>query len=75
MADYEKYYQESITALTNLIKEKKDTPTEKEWNHLAGTDNYLTSQSLGFIAQIKFSELCKKIYKEIQKQNKKEKVK
>lgn len=75
MANYEQYYQKSITALTELIKERKDVPTEKEWNHLAGTDNYLTSQSLGFIAQAKFSEICKKIYKEVQKQNKKEKVK
>ena len=75
MADYEQYYQKSIMALTELIKKRKDVPTEKEWNHLAGTDSYLTSQSLGFIAQAKFSELCKKIYKEIQRQNKKEKVK
>ena len=75
MANYEQYYQKSIMALTNLIRENKGVPTEKEWNRLAGTDNYLTSQSLGFIAQTKFSELCKKIYKEIQKQNKKEKVK
>ena len=75
MANYEQYYQKSIMALTKLIKEKKDVPTEKEWNHLAGTDNYLTSQSLGFIAQAKFSEIFKKIYREIQKQNKKEKMK
>lgn len=75
MANYEQYYQKSITALTELIKERKEVPTEKEWNHLAGIDNYLTSQSLGFIAQAKFSEICKKIYKEVQKQNKKEKMK
>lgn len=75
MADYEQYYRKSITALTELIRQKRDVPTEKEWNHLAGTDNYLTSQSLGFIAQAKFSEICKKIYREIQKQNKKEKMK
>lgn len=75
MADYEQYYRTSITALTELIRQKRDVPTEKEWNHLAGTDNYLTSQSLGFIAQAKFSEICKKIYREIQKQNKKEKMK
>lgn len=68
MANYEQYYQKSITALTELIRGKKQVPTEKEWNHLAGTDNYLTSQSLGFIAQAKFSEICKKIYKELQKQ-------
>lgn len=75
MAEYEQYYQKSITALTKLIREKKEVPTEKEWNRLAGTDNYLTSQSLGFIAQTKFSEICKKIYKETQKQSKKEKMK
>lgn len=74
MANYEQYYQKSITALTKLIKEKKEVPTEKEWNHLAGIDNYLTSQSLGFIAQAKFSEICRKIYKEIQKQSKEEKI-
>ena len=45
---------------------------EKIWNHLAGTDNYLTSQSLAFIAQTKFSELCKKIYKEIQKEKRRD---
>lgn len=75
MSNYEQYYQKSITALTELIRERKEVPTEKEWNRLAGIDNYLTSQSLGFITQAKFSEICKKIYKEIQKQNKKEKIK
>ena len=72
MADYKEYYQKSITALTQLIKEKKIIPTEKVWNRVAGQEGYLTSQSLGFIAQEKFPELCKKIYKEIQQQNKKE---
>ena len=75
MSSYEQYYQKSIKALMDLIREQKRLPTEKTWNHLAGTDNYLTSQSLGFIAQAKFSELCKRIYKEVQKENKKEKVK
>ncbi len=73
MADYEQYYQKSIEALTQLIEEKREVPTEKVWNTLAGEKDYLTSQSLGFIAQMKFPELSKKIYKEIQKQKKKEK--
>ncbi len=72
MADYEQYYQKSIEGLTELIKENREIPTEKVWNRLAGEKDYLTSQSLGFIAQMKFPELCKKIYKDIQKQNKKE---
>ena len=73
MTDYEKYYQTSIEVLTKIIKEQKKVPTEKSWNRLAGNGGYLTSQSLGFISQTKFSELCKNIYKEIQ--NKKEKNK
>lgn len=73
MTDYEQYYQKSLEALTNLIKDKREIPTEKAWNRLAGDNGYLTSQSLGFIAQMKFPELCKKIYKEVQKQKKKEK--
>lgn len=68
MTDYEQYYQKSIDALTQLIKEEKKTPTEKVWNRLAGKEGYLTSQSLGFISQTKFPELCKNIYKEIQSQ-------
>lgn len=73
MADYEQYYQKSIEALTLLIKEKKEIPTEKDWNRMAVEKGYLTSQSIGFIAQAKFPQLCKTIYKEIQKQIKKEK--
>lgn len=74
MANCEQYYQKSIEALTALIEEKKEIPTEKVWNKLAGEENYLTSQSLGFIAQMKFPELCKKIYKEVQRKNKQSKV-
>ena len=62
MANYEQYYQKSMTALPELIKERKKFH-RKEWNHLAGTDNYLTSQSLGFIAKAKFSEICKRYIK------------
>ena len=70
MANYEQYYQKSIEVLTELIKGKKEIPTEKAWNKIAGKDGYLTSQSMAYISQMKFPELCKKIYKEIQQQNK-----
>lgn len=66
MTDYEQYYQKSIDALTQLIKKEKKVPTEKVWNRLAGKEGYLTSQSLGFISQNKFHELCKNIYKKMQ---------
>lgn len=73
MTDYEQYYQESLSELTQLIQEKREIPTEKAWNRLAAEKGYLTSQSLGFIAQLKFPELCKKIYKETQKNQKEKK--
>lgn len=75
MANYEQYYKMSIEALTQWITENKEIPTEKIWNHLAGTEGYLTSQSLEFISQMKFVELCKNIYRDMKKQNKKEKNK
>ncbi len=73
MADCEQFYQMSVKALTQWIIENKDVPTEKVWNRLAGTEGYLTSQSLGYLSQMKFAQLCKKLHKNIQIQNKKEK--
>lgn len=73
MANYEEYYQTSIEALTKLIRDTKKTPTEKIWNSIAIEKDYLTSQSLGFIAQEKFPDLCKRIYKESMKQKKEKK--
>lgn len=67
MADYEKYYEKSVEALTKYIGETKVIPTEKIWNKMAINQNYLTSQSLGYLSGIKFPELCKKIYKQTQK--------
>ncbi len=74
MANYEEHYQKSIDALTKLIQEKKEIPTEKEWNILAGENGYLTSQSLKFITDDKFQDLCRRIYKEYKKQEKEKKT-
>ena len=68
MANYEQYYQESIEALTQYIKENKLIPTEKVWNKVASEKNLLTSQSLGYLSGIKFSDLCKDIYKNCKKE-------
>ncbi len=68
MANYEQYYQESIEALTQYIKENKLIPTEKVWNKVASAKNLLTSQSLGYLSGIKFSDLCKDIYKNYKKE-------
>ena len=67
MAEYEQYYKKSIESLTKYIEENKAMPTEKVWNQIAFNNNYLTSQSLGYLAGLKFPELCKKIYKQTQR--------
>ena len=70
MANYEQFYQKSMQALTKYIQEKRSLPTEKVWNKIAISENYLTSQTMGYLSGIKFPELCKKIYKETQKKGK-----
>lgn len=70
MANYEQFYQKSIEALTEYIEKNMDVPTEKEWNRMAIEKDYLTSQSMGYIANTKFPEICKKIYKELRKKRK-----
>ncbi|MCI9178044.1 MAG: hypothetical protein HFJ28_05750 [Clostridia bacterium] len=67
MSVYEQYYKESIQALTKYIEENKAMPTEKTWNKMAVSKNYLTSQSLGYLSGLRFPDLCKKKYREIQK--------
>ena len=71
MENYEEYYQTSIEALRQYIEKNKEIPTEKIWNKMAVQKSYLTSQSLGYLAGVKFPDLCKKIYKETQKKKKK----
>ncbi len=71
MANYEEYYKESIEVLTKYITGTKIIPTEKEWNKIAIENNYLTSPTLGYVSGMSFPELCKKIYKEMRKEEKK----
>ena len=71
MANYEQYYEKSLQTLTKYIQENKCVPTEKVWNKIAFDCNCLTSQSVSYIAGLKFPELCKKIYKQIQKKKEK----
>ena len=62
MADYEKYYKESIEVLTKYITDTRIIPTEKEWNKIAVKNNYLTGPSISYASGIKFPELCKEIF-------------
>lgn len=43
------------------IKKLPQIPTEKEWNEIAKKENYLSSESLKYISQMQFQELCQYI--------------
>ena len=70
MENYDEFYQKSMQALESYIQENKAIPTEKVWNRLAGKKGYFTSHSLGYLANEKFPDLCKKIYKQMQRKEK-----
>lgn len=70
MANYEEYYHKSMEALTKHIEQTRTIPTEKIWNQIAIKNDYLTSQSIGYLSGTKFPDLCKKIYKQTNKKKK-----
>lgn len=59
------YYNKSIEALKEYIGREKKTITEVEWNRLAFKNNYLSSETIGYLSKVKFNKLCKKILKDI----------
>ncbi len=70
MTDYEQYYHKSMDALEEYIYDKRQIPTEKQWNRHAIENSYLSSQTIGYMSGMKFPDLCKKMYKEMQKRRK-----
>lgn len=70
MSDYREFYEKSMKALTEYIEDNREMPTEKMWNRLAIAQDYLSSQTIGYLSGMKFPDLCKKIYKDIQKNKK-----
>lgn len=61
------YYRKSIDALKEYIKRENKTITEVEWNRLAFRNNYLSSETIGYLSNIKFNKLCKNILKDLKK--------
>ena len=59
------YYNKSIEALEEYIGREKKNITEVEWNRLAFKNNYLSSETIGYLSKVKFNKLCKKILKDI----------
>lgn len=60
-------YHLTIDALKKYIKENNKRPNEKQWNRFAIENNYLSSESIGYMCGIGFNKLCRKIIKEIKK--------
>ena len=61
------YYNKSLKALIEYIEQEKKTITEVEWNRYAFKNNYLSSETMGYLSKTKFHKLCKSILKEIKK--------
>lgn len=61
----ENYYNKSIMALTEYIKQIEVNPNESLWNKYAVSNNYLSAESIGYIYGDGFNKLCKEIRKEI----------
>lgn len=62
------YYSKSIKALKEYIERENKTITEVEWNRLAFKNNYLSSETIGYLSKIKFNKLCKNILKDLKKE-------
>lgn len=60
-------YHITIEALKKYIKETGKRPNEKEWNKFAVANNYLSSESIGYLCDIGFNKLCRKIIKKSKK--------
>lgn len=55
------FYEKSLQKIKSLLK----IPTEKEWNVIAKYEGYLSSESLKYISNMPFQELCQKVKEEL----------
>lgn len=62
------YYDKSIDALIEYIKNNEINPSEVRWNKHAIQHDYLSSQSIGYLNGRGFNKLCKIIRKKIEKE-------
>ena len=63
------YYNKSIEALIKYMKNSNTNPNENCWNKYALKNNYLSSKSIGYIYGDGFNTLCRKIRKDINREN------
>ena len=51
------FYEKSLQKIKKLLK----NPTEREWNTIAKLEGYLSSESIKYISNMSFQELCQKV--------------
>ena len=62
------HYVESMSALVSYLKNNEKNPNENKWNHYAVENDYLSSKSIGYLSQINFNTLCRKLRKQINRE-------
>ena len=62
------YYDESIYALIEYMKNNEKNPSEKRWDKIAISNEYLSSKTIGYVSGIGFNKLCRNLRKQINKE-------
>lgn len=63
-----KYYEKSMGALVQYMKDNEENPSEKRWNRYAISQKCLSSKTIGYLSGIGFNTLCRKLRKELNKE-------
>lgn len=61
------YYEKSIYALVEYMKNNEKNPSEKSWDEIAICNKYLSSKTIGYLSGRGFNKLCRNLRKEINK--------
>ena len=56
-------YYKTIEALEKYIKTTGKRPNERTWNRYAIKNDYLSSETIGYICGIGFNKLCRNLIK------------
>lgn len=62
------YYKESLDALIQYMKNHEKNPSENRWDQYVIDKKYLSSKTIGYLSEIGFNTLCRKLRKEINKE-------
>lgn len=61
------YYEKSLEALIEYMKNNEKNPSEKRWDEFAVSKKYLSSKTIGYISGTGFNKFCRNLRKQINK--------